>query len=153
MLLARVADQAYWAGRYLERVEDLARVVQVHGETHVDLPVGADVGWLPLLEIFGLEDLPSGYLRRGRSVPSEEDDAEHRTNEAAVVRAVVTDRDQPCSILSALGAARENLRVARPVVPREAWELINDLWHELSAAAKQMRTRRRPSCMVATRYR
>ena len=47
MLLARVAESVYWAGRYLERVEDMSRIVQVHGETHVDLPVGADVGWSP----------------------------------------------------------------------------------------------------------
>jgi uncharacterized alpha-E superfamily protein len=51
-----------------------------------------------------------------------------RVSEAAVVGFVVTDRDNPSSILSALAAARDNLRVARPVVPREVWELINDLW-------------------------
>jgi len=49
MLLARMAEAVYWAGRYLERAEDTARIVQVHGETHVDLPVGEDVGWVPLV--------------------------------------------------------------------------------------------------------
>ena len=49
-------------------------------------------------------------------------------SEATVVGFVVTDRDNPPSILSALTAARDNFRVARPVVPREVWELINDLW-------------------------
>ncbi len=53
MLLARMAEAVYWAGRYLERAEDTARVVQVHGETHIDLPVGEDVGWAPLIEIAG----------------------------------------------------------------------------------------------------
>ena len=53
MLLARMAEAVYWAGRYLERAEDTARIVQVHGETHIDLPVGEDVGWTPLVEIAG----------------------------------------------------------------------------------------------------
>jgi transglutaminase-like putative cysteine protease len=48
-----MAEAVYWAGRYLERAEDTARIVQVHGETHIDLPVGEDVGWTPLVEIAG----------------------------------------------------------------------------------------------------
>ena len=56
MLLARMAEAVYWAGRYLERAEDTARIVQVHGETHIDLPVGEDVGWAPLVEIAGSMD-------------------------------------------------------------------------------------------------
>ena len=59
MLLARMAEAVYWAGRYLERAEDTARIVQVHGETHIDLPVGEDVG-------LG----PAGRDRRARWPPS-----------------------------------------------------------------------------------
>ena len=150
MLLARVANQVYWAGRYLERVEDLSRVVQVHGETHVDLPVGADIGWLPLLGVFGLDDLWEDHLRRQEAAgPSKNFES---ANEAAVVKLLVTDRDNPSSILSALSAARENLRVARPVVPREAWELINELWHASSASQADAQPRR-PSRVVAQNHR
>ena len=49
MLLARMAEAVYWAGRYLERAEGTARLVQVHTDTHIDMPVGRDVGWEPLL--------------------------------------------------------------------------------------------------------
>jgi uncharacterized alpha-E superfamily protein/transglutaminase-like putative cysteine protease len=140
MLLSRVAEAVYWAGRYLERVEDMARVVQVHGETHVDLPVGADVGWGPLLDICGADkDWAEGVRRQERGqTPA---DRGLRVSESSVVAFVVTDRDNPSSILSALEAARDNLRVARPVVPREVWELINDLWLALSTDAPQMSTR------------
>lgn len=62
MLLARMADAVYWGGRYLERAEGIARVVQVHTDAHVDLPVGRDVGWEPLLAISGLDDaVPSRH--------------------------------------------------------------------------------------------
>jgi uncharacterized alpha-E superfamily protein/transglutaminase-like putative cysteine protease len=141
MLLARVAEAVYWAGRYLERVEDMSRVVQVHGETHVDLPVGADVGWSPLLDICGADKACIERLRRQESAVTSTEPARPRISEATVVGFVVTDRDNPSSILSALEAARDNLRVARPVVPREVWELINDLWIALSTDAHEMRTR------------
>ncbi len=141
MLLSRVAEALYWAGRYLERAEDMSRVVQVHGDTHVDLPVGADVGWSPLLDICGADKV---WVERLREQEAEQASAEHggpRINEAAVVGFVVTDRNNPSSIVNALALARDNLRVARPVVPREVWELINDLWHGLSVDADRIQTR------------
>lgn len=127
MLLSRVAEAVYWAGRYLERAEDMSRIVQVHGETHVDLPVGADVGWSPLLETCGGDKASVARLRRLESERTAGSLDGSHTSEMAVVGFVVTDRDNPSSILSALAAAHDNLRVARPVVPREVWELINDL--------------------------
>lgn len=141
MLLARVAEAVYWAGRYLERVEDMSRIVQVHGETHVDLPVGADVGWSPLLDICGADAATVERLRRREAALASPAPGGPRVSEATVVGFVVTDRDNPLSILSALSAARDNFRVARPVVPREVWELVNDLWLALSGDAQAILTR------------
>src|SRR5580693_4140109 len=132
MLLSRVAEAVYWAGRYLERAEDMSRIVQVHGETHVDLPVGADIGWSPLLETCGGDKEVVKRLRRWEVESTSTPPDGRHGSEMAVVGFVVTDRDNPSSILSALAAARDNLRVARPVVPREVWELVNDLWLALS---------------------
>src|SRR6202158_3516640 len=56
ILLARMAEAVYWAGRYLERAEGTARIVQVHTDAHVDMPVGEDVGWEPLLAIVGVDE-------------------------------------------------------------------------------------------------
>ena len=55
-----------------------------------------------------------------------------RSMEARVVAYVLTDRDNPSSILASIAGARDNLRLARPVVPREVWELCNELWISLS---------------------
>ena len=38
MLLSRVADNIYWAARYLERAEDTARIVRAHAETSPTCP-------------------------------------------------------------------------------------------------------------------
>ena len=71
MLLARMAEAVYWAGRYIERAECTARIVQVHTDAHVDMPVGEDVGWEPLLAIAGVNgefddhySVPAGPRRR-----------------------------------------------------------------------------------------
>jgi uncharacterized alpha-E superfamily protein len=126
MLLARMAEAVYWAGRHLERAECTARIVQVHSDAHVDMPIGQDVGWEPLLNIAGVdrafaEHYPSGP-GTGAVVATEvaaEDD---------VIEFLLHSEKNPSSILAVVSAARENLRTARPVVPREAWEAINNLW-------------------------
>ena len=69
MLLSRVAEGVYWAGRYPERAEATARLVKVHTELFLDLPRSAGVGWSPLLAVTGSGDAFSTQLlrcRRGR---------------------------------------------------------------------------------------
>ncbi len=121
MLLARMAEAVYWAGRYLERAEGTARLVQVHTDTHIDMPVGRDVGWEPLLSVVGLgADFSMRHPQRAG--------ARRRASEEEVVDFLLSDTENPSSVLSAVTSARANLRTARPVVPREAWEAANNLW-------------------------
>jgi len=124
MLLARTAEAIYWAGRYLERAEDVARLVLVHGDSHVDLPVGQDVGWAPLLAVVGADGSWSGSF-----------------TEAEVVEYLLVDAGNPSSVLASLGAARDGFRRARAVVPRQTWELCNDLWRQRGEKRQLARTR------------
>ena len=121
MLLARMAEAVYWAGRHLERAEGTARIVQVHTDAHVDMPVGRDVGWEPLLSIVGVD----GEFAASRGWTAADGD---RAAEEDVVEFLLLGERNASSILSAVTAARENLRTARPVVPREAWEACHRLW-------------------------
>ena len=114
MLLSRVAESVYWTGRYLERAEATARLVQVHTELFLDLPKAAGVGWSPLLAVTGSGDAFRTQLLRGR--PRSE-----------VVGFLAVDADNPGSVVASLAQARANLRVTRAVVPREAWEVLNEL--------------------------
>src|SRR5580704_15721935 len=142
MLLARMAEAVYWAGRHLERAEDTARIVQVHGETHIDLPVGEDVGWAPLVEIAGTS-VTYEARRRQLGAGASSASGSKREAEARVIAFVLTDRDNPSSILASIANARANLRHARPVVPREVWELCNELWLAVSPEAKNVESRDR----------
>ncbi|MGO8871778.1 MAG: alpha-E domain-containing protein [Acidimicrobiales bacterium] len=136
MLLARMAEAVYWSGRYLERAECTARIVQVHTDTHVDLPVGADVGWEPLLSIVGVD---SEFAARYSAASGSSDT---RAAEEDVIEFLLHGEDNPSSILAAVAAARMNLRTARPVVPREAWEACNDLWLACSDHVAEADTRK-----------
>lgn len=124
-LLARMADASYWAGRYLERAEMIARSVLVHGETHLDLPVGADVGWLPLVTLCGPASRFSD--RHGLLIGHTRLDT-LGDRETSVVAYVLGDVENPSSVLSCLGAARNNLRMARSVLPRDLWPVCQQLW-------------------------
>ena len=52
-MLSRVADNLYWMARYLERTENLARLVDVSASLMLDLPQRLSPGWQPLITITG----------------------------------------------------------------------------------------------------
>jgi uncharacterized alpha-E superfamily protein len=114
MLLARAAENLYWAARYLERAEDTARIVREHTNLIVDLPTVVPVTWAPLLAITGEE---STFTLRFE-----------RADELSVLRFLVADRENRSSIVSAIAQARENLRTVRELVPNELWHAVNDLY-------------------------
>ena len=55
-MLARVAENMYWMARYLERAEDLARLIDVTTHLHLDLPRGSAPSWGSLLTLIDAED-------------------------------------------------------------------------------------------------
>jgi uncharacterized alpha-E superfamily protein len=130
MLLSRLAESLYWAGRYLERAEATARMITVHTDLVLDLPIAAGVGWSPLLAVTGASE---DFL--GRHTGPEEDE---------VVGFLATDPKNRGSILSSLGQARGNLRASRVALPKACWETVNQLhtWASVSAGeAIDRRTR------------
>jgi uncharacterized alpha-E superfamily protein len=132
-LLARVADRLYWAARYVERAEDTARIVRAYHDLVVDFPGDVMLRWEPLAAISG--NVVS-------VVPDDDDDS----GEVAVLHFLIADRSNSGSIASCVGAARENLRTTREVIPREAWQAMNGMSHYVgsnAAAAVQRQTRDR----------
>jgi uncharacterized alpha-E superfamily protein len=129
-MLSRVADNLYWMARYLERTENLARLVDVSASLMLDLPQRLSPGWQPLIKISGNEAM----FAQGGSDYSEK----------AVVRFIVADEKNPGSMLTSISRAREIARTARDILPRDVWERINDLFlyvseHAAEASAKRTR--------------
>ncbi len=115
-MLSRVAETIYWLARYIERAENTARLLRVNAQLVMDTPRGVNPGWEPLIEIIGLGDSFSDCCRE--------------PNERNVVRYLIGGSDIPGSILYSLAAARESARTVREILPRNAWEVLNELhWY------------------------
>lgn len=119
-MLARLAENLFWAGRYAERAEDTARLVDV---TYHSLLGSADAdetrAWGGLLDV----------LHASAAYREAFDDVEAND----VIRFLVTDRDNPGSVVSSIGRARESVRSVRELVSTELWEAINAIELELKS--------------------
>jgi uncharacterized alpha-E superfamily protein len=113
-MLSRLADNLYWFGRYLQRAENTARLVNVNTILSMDLPRRVQPGWEPLVDLVG-----------ARAAFSELYDGNGEEN---VVRFLTLDERNPGSILSSLHHAREALRTTRDYMPGDVWEQVNDLY-------------------------
>ncbi|MEX2470323.1 MAG: alpha-E domain-containing protein [Pseudohongiellaceae bacterium] len=114
MLLSRVAERVYWQARYLERVENTARLLSVYSTLLLDMPRGTKLGWHTLVQISGTEKT---FARRYK-----------QQSERNVIRFLLSERNGQ-SILDNLALTRENARTTREVMPTEAFELINNLYY------------------------
>jgi len=112
-MLSRVAERLYWTARYLERVENTARLVDVYDKLMFDLPSSVNLGWYNLVAINSAESVfEERYKVR---------------NERNVVKFLLRDETNPSSVVSSLKMVRENLRTTRDVIPGDTWEMINEL--------------------------
>ena len=109
-MLARIATNLYWTGRYLERSEHLARYLRVQYFSMLDAPMGQSKDFVlrSVLDLFG--DAPGG---------------EAPLHERDVLLRVGMDYDAPFSLRATVRSARENASSLRHVISTELWEAIN----------------------------
>jgi len=110
-VLSRIAESLYWVGRYVERAEDTARILDVHVHHILEDPtVSEETACRVLLGVMGTKP-PEGLLDTQR-----------------VVELLGFNASDACSIVGSLSAARENARGAREVLSTEMWECLNATW-------------------------
>ena len=124
-MLARNAESLYWIGRYVERADDTARIldVTVH-QLLEDSSVAPDIASRTLLRVLGIEP-PARHL-----------------DVWSLTDIVAFSRDSGGnSIVDSISAARENARGAREVTSTEIWECLNTTYNALAErerAAKRL---------------
>ncbi|HUB27519.1 MAG TPA: alpha-E domain-containing protein [Tepidisphaeraceae bacterium] len=116
-MLARDADAMYWMARYVERAEQVARLLQVNANLLIDVgdldPRLQNRLWQDILTIVRLPDLP------------EDPD---RPVGPRVQQSLTFDEKNPNSLVSCLIRARENARGIRENISAEMWESLNTLY-------------------------
>jgi uncharacterized alpha-E superfamily protein len=116
-LLARFAENNFWLARYMERAENLARILDVN-ETFAQDGRGPE-DWLPIVH---LHDDTARFF------------ASHEVASAeAVIRFYVLERDNPTSIVASVRMARENARALRHLISTEMWRHLNVFYNRLAA--------------------
>lgn len=122
-MLSRVADAIYWASRYVERAENVARFINVNLDLMLDSASVERHSWAPLVATTGDKEL---Y-----------DDRYDDSSPGNVAHFLSFDRSYPNSIISSVRAARENARTVRDVISREMWEQINALYLMVMEASQR----------------
>lgn len=108
-MLSRIAESLFWIGRYIERSDGTARILDVHLQLLLEDPwIEENLACRSLLSVMGTEVADDADVTR-----------------ADVLALLAVDRNQPASIAYSLAAARENARRAREVVSTELWEVLN----------------------------
>lgn len=114
-MLSRTASSLYWMGRYVERAEFTARLIEATVRLDVLSPRPAGQGaWESALKVAAAEE---AFLATGESMTP-----------LNVSRYLTLSADNPSSIRSCLDFARSNARAVRTALSRDAWEAINRAW-------------------------
>lgn len=123
-MLSRIAESLFWIGRYVERADDTARILDVHVQLLSEDPwAEEDLACRSLLTIMD------------RPVPA---DGTLVTRDH-MLDVLAKDKLNPSSIAGSLIAARENARRAREIVSTELWECLNTTRNGVDEAMEMAR--------------
>jgi uncharacterized alpha-E superfamily protein len=125
-MLSRTAANLYWLGRYMERAENTARMLEV--ADRVSLLTASDDAekneWHSVLMSTGSAD---AFYERHEEAGRE-----------AVIDFLAMDQDNPSSIRSCMATARTNARAVRTSLSADTWEALNGSWLELAGAKRNL---------------
>jgi len=116
-VISRVADQCFWLGRYLERAESTARLLQATRSLVFDADVPVTHCWQPLVIVSG--EFPAFSERYG---------AEAAGDGEVVQRYMTWSEDNQVSLATSIRCARESARIIRDALSLDVWEEINELY-------------------------
>lgn len=113
-MLSRVANSLYWAGRYIERSDHIARYVNINYFSSLDAPNSISQS-----REFVLESIL--FMLGG--------EVNQKIEEEKALYRVGFDSDNPQSLLNTVVNARQNAHGTRHLLSTELWEAINKYYH------------------------
>ncbi|HVZ61308.1 MAG TPA: alpha-E domain-containing protein [Terriglobales bacterium] len=115
-MLSRIGDSLFWLGRYIERAEDTARILDVNYHMMLEQShQNYGLRWEPLINMAGNQ---ARFLQHHEAA-----------NAKTVFQYLAFSPQNPDSIVQCISTARENARSIRDQISREMWEDINGLYH------------------------
>ncbi len=119
-MLSRVAENLFWIGRYVERAENIARLLDAARRMETlprDVGRPASNEWSSVLIAAGARD------RLGAAIET--------VSQAGAVEHLVFSPDTASSLVNCFTRARENARSIRSTLTQESWEALNRAWSEM----------------------
>lgn len=120
-MLSRIAESLFWIGRYVERADNTARLLDVHLNVLLEDP-------------WANEPMANASLLAVMNVTTEGPVARQD-----VLKALATDPTVASSIAGTMAAARDNARRAREVISTEVWESLNTTYMQMGARSRTPR--------------
>ncbi len=118
-MLGRTANGLYWMFRYIERAENIARLVDAGLRMSLTRSDAVEDDWDGVLQSAGVRD---AY-----------DEGHGQLTGADAIDYLLRDGSNPSSVMSCIEFARNNARMVRTALTRETWEATNECWIDLRA--------------------
>lgn len=122
-MLGKTAGGVFWMFRYLERSENIARLIDAGFRIALTRPDNATDEWASVITTAGV---------RGAFISKYDEFSQEN-----VIDFLLCDKDNPSSVLASISAARTNGRLVRTALTREVWESTNECWMAIEEALKR----------------
>ena len=122
-MLGKTAGGIYWLFRYLERAENIARLVETGHRFTLTRGAGSASEWRSIVKALGMD---AAYVARHGEYES-----------GHVVNFLLRDKGNNASLRGVIDLARQNARLTRTALTREVWEAVNESWINVNDALKR----------------
>ena len=116
-MLGRTANGLYWMFRYIERAENIARLIDAGLRMSLTRSGDGEDDWDGVLQSAGVRE---AY-----------DEVHDKLTSADAIDYLLRDRSNPSSVMSCIDYGRNNARMVRTALTRETWEATNECWIDL----------------------
>lgn len=116
-MLSRSAKHLYWLSRYVERTENIARMIDVNLELILDFPDDHSLNWKPLIDTLDINDLFESKYKN--------------YNETNVLNFLFEDKKNLSSLKNCLLMSKYNIETIKDDLPKSANISLNHLYEHI----------------------